>query len=289
MNRTRLLMIGGLALALGALVSLFVYKNLQGRGPSSNEPGADVIVALDDVQVGARIEEHDVRIARFPATGLPAGAYSRKSQVMGRGVIIPISRGEFVLPSKLAPENAGSGLPALIPPGMRAVSVRVNEVVSVAGFVGPGTRVDVLLTGTPNGSSESQTNTVLQNVAVIASCQRLERNAGGEAQSTPGIPLLASPEDAERLTLASAEGKIQLVLRNPLDTHQDPVEAANAKGLYMGGTPVAARPHVTIRPVKQQKTEPPPTSPSVLSIEVYQGDKKPDIVKFPEQNGEEPK
>jgi pilus assembly protein CpaB len=287
MNRTRLLMIGVVALALGAFVSLFVYKNLAGR-PATVEAGADVIVAADDIQVGSRVEEHDVRIARFPASGLPPGAYTKRSQVMGRGVIIPISKGEFILPSKLAPENAGAGLPALIPPGMRAVSVRVNEVVSVAGFVGPGTRVDVLLTGTPNGSSESQTTTVLQNVAVIASGQRLERNAAGEAQTTPVITLLTSPEDAERLTLASAEGKIQLVLRNPLDTHQDPVAAENAKGLYMGGTPVAARPHVTIRPVRQ-KTEPPPTSPSVLSIEVYQGDKKPDVVKFPEQNGEDPK
>src|SRR5580698_1913129 len=288
MNRTRLLMIGGLALALGALVSLFVYKNLQGRGPSTNEPGADVIVALDDVQVGARIEEHDVRIARFPATGLPAGAYSRKSQVLGRGVIIPISRGEFILPSKLAPENAGSGLPSLIPPGMRAVSVRVNEVVSVAGFVGPGTRVDVLLTGTPNGSTEPQTTTVLQNVAVIASGHTLERNASGEAQSTPVITLLASPEDAERLTLASSEGKIQLSLRNPLDTHQDSVDPANAKGLYKGGTVPAAPPRALVRPVKQQKTEKPPPSPSVISVEVYKGDKK-TVVPLSEQGGEDPK
>ncbi|MFZ0277561.1 MAG: Flp pilus assembly protein CpaB [Candidatus Sulfotelmatobacter sp.] len=286
MNRTRLLMIGIVALALGAFVSLFVYKNLVGRPPTV-EAGADVVVAADDIQVGSRVEEHDVRVARFPASGLPPGAYTKRSQVMGRGVIIPISKGEFVLPSKLAPENAGAGLPALIPPGMRAVSVRVNEVVSVAGFVGPGTRVDVLLTGTPNGSSESQTTTVLQNVAVIASGQRLERNAAGEAQSTPVITLLASPEDAERLTLASSEGKIQLVLRNPLDTHQDPVEAANAKGLYMGGTPVAARPRVTIRPVRQ-KTEPPPTSPSVLSIEVIKGDKKTEVT-LPQEGGEDPK
>jgi len=286
MNRTRLLMIGVVALALGAFVSLFVYKNLQGR-PATVEAGADVIVAADDIQVGSRVEEHDVRIARFPASGLPPGAYTKRSQVMGRGVIIPISRGEFVLPSKLAPENAGAGLPALIPPGMRAVSVRVNEVVSVAGFVGPGTRVDVLLTGTPNGTSESQTTTVLQNVAVIASGQRLERNAAGEAQATPVITLLASPEDAERLTLASSEGKIQLVLRNPLDTHQDPVEAANAKGLYMGGTPVVARPRVTTHSVKQ-KTEPPPTSPSVLSIEVIKGDKKTEVT-LPQESGEDPK
>jgi pilus assembly protein CpaB len=288
MNRTRLLMIGALALALGAFVSLLVYKNMQGRGPSNNEPGADVVVAADDIQVGARVEEHDVRIARFPASGLPAGAYAKRSQVLGRGVVIPISRGEFILPTKLAPENAGAGLPSLIPPGMRAVSVRVNDVVSVAGFVGPGTRVDVLLTGTPNGSSETQTTTVLQNVAVIASGHTLERNAAGEAQNTPVITLLASPEDAERLTLASSEGKIQLSLRNPLDTHQDSVDAANAKGLYMGGTPAAAPPRTHFHPVKQQKTEQPPPSPSVLSVEVYKGDKK-SLVTLPEQTGEDPK
>src|SRR5579863_6294935 len=274
MNRTRLLMIGAVALALGAFVSLFVYKNLQGRSSSSNEPGADVIVAADDIQVGARIEEHDVRTVKYPASALPAGTYSARSKVMGRGVILPISKGEFILPSKLAPENAGSGLPSLIPPGMRAVSVRVNEVVSVAGFVGPGTRVDVLLTGTPNGSSEPQTTTVLQNVAVIASGHTLERSANGEAQTTPVITLLATPEDAERLTLASSEGKIQLSLRNPLDTHQDAVDAANARGLYKGGSAPVAPPRAAVHAVKQQKIEKPPPSPSVLSVEVYKGDKK---------------
>jgi pilus assembly protein CpaB len=288
MNRTRLLMIGALALALGAVVSLSVYKNLQGKGSSTVEAGADVIVAADDIQVGARVEDHDVRIAKFPVSGLPAGSYSKKSQVLGRGVIIPVSKGEFLLPSKLAPENAGSGLPSLIPPGMRAVSVRVNEVVSVAGFVAPGTRVDVLLTGTPNGGTESQTTTVLQNVAVIASGHTLERNAAGEAQSTPVITLLVSPDDAERLTLASDQGHIQLSLRNPLDTKQDEVAAANARGLYKGGTPVAP-PRASIHPVKlPKKTETPPPTPTVLRIEIYKGDKK-STVDLPEQNGEDPK
>jgi pilus assembly protein CpaB len=288
MNRTRLLMIGVLALALGAFVSLLVYKNLQGRGSSSNEPGTDVIVAADDIQVGARVEDHDVSIVRYPAIALPAGTYSARSKVLGRGVILPISKGEFILPNKLAPENAGSGLPSLIPPGMRAVSVRVNEVVSVAGFVGPGTRVDVLLTGTPNGSSEPQTTTVLQNVAVIASGHTLERNAAGEAQNTPVITLLASPEDAERLTLASAEGKIQLVLRNPLDTHEDSVDSANAKGLYKGGTPVAAPVRAPVHTGKQHKAEPPPP-PSALNVEVYQGDKKAEIVKCTDDGCQESK
>jgi pilus assembly protein CpaB len=287
MNRTRLLMIGALALALGAFVSLFVYKNLQGRGTANAEPGVDVVVAANDIQVGARIEEHDVRLVKYPAGSLPAGTPSKRSQVLGRGVILPIAKGEFILPSKLAPENAGAGLPSLIPPGMRAVSVRVNEVVSVAGFVGPGTRVDVLLTGTPNGSSESQTTTVLQNVAVIASGHTLERNAAGEAQNTPVITLLVSPDDAERLTLASNEGHIQLALRNPVDTQESDVAAANAKGLYKGGTPVAAPP-VKVHAVKQ-KIQPSAPLPSVLSVEVYQGDKKPDTVKCTEQGCEDSK
>jgi pilus assembly protein CpaB len=287
MNRTRLLMIGVVALALGAFVSLFVYKNLQGKSSSGGEPGVDVLVAADDIQVGARIEEHDVRTVKYPSSSLPAGTYSARSKVMGRGVILPISRGEFILPSKLAPENAGSGLPSLIPPGMRAVSVRVNEVVSVAGFVGPGTRVDILLTGTPNGSSEDQTTTVLQNVAVIASGQRLERNAAGDAQNTPVITVLVSPDDAERLTLASAEGRIQLSLRNPLDTRQDDVGAVNAKGLYRGGTPVAAAPAPRVHSVRPPKVQPQPAS--IMGIEVYQGDKKKEVVNFPEQGSEEPK
>ena len=272
MNRTRLLMIGVMALALGAVVSLFVYKNLQGRGPSA-EPGNDVVVAADDIQVGARVEEHDVALVKYPPGALPAGTYVKRSQVLGRGVILPISRGEFILPNKLAPENAGAGLPSLIPPGMRAVSVRVNEVVSVAGFVGPGTRVDVLLTGTPTGSTESQTTTVLQNVAVIASGHTLERSPSGDAQNTPVITLLTSPEDAERITLASSEGKIQLVLRNPLDTHQDSVDAANAKGLYKGGTAPPPQPKPAAH-IAKHKTEAPPPAPSTLNVEVYQGEKK---------------
>jgi pilus assembly protein CpaB len=288
MNRSRLLLIGTLALALGALCSAFVYKNLMARAPVE-EPGTEVVVAANDVQVGTRIEEHDVRLVRYPASALPPGTPTKRSQVLGRGVILPITKGEFILPSKLAPENAGAGLPALIPPGMRAVSVRVNEVVSVANFVGPGTRVDVLLTGTPNGGAESQTTTVLQNVAVIAAGHNLERNASGEAQNVPVITFLTSPEDAERLTLASSEGKIQLVLRNPLDTHQDPLDAANARQLYKASAPVATAPRpATVHPAKHKVEQPPPTA-SVLSVEVYQGDKKMDVVKFPEQTDEDPK
>src|SRR5713226_570656 len=208
MNRTRLLLIGFVALALGAFVSVTVYRTLKAGTGGNTQPGTDVVIAASDLQVGAKIEDTDVKIVHFPAGDLPPNCFHLKKSVIGRGVVLPIGKGEFFLPSKLAGENAGSGLPALIPPGMRAVSVRVNEVIGVAGFVLPGTRVDVLLTGNPSGAAEQQTTTVLENVAVIANGQKLERNSAGGPLMAPVITLLVSPDDAQRLTLASTQGKI---------------------------------------------------------------------------------
>jgi pilus assembly protein CpaB len=277
MNRNRLLLIGVVALALGALVSFGVYKNLQSTNSRNTQPGSDVVIAAADIQVGAKLTDGDVAIVHFPDGALPPNAYHAKSDVVGRGVILPISKGEFVLPSKIAGENAGYGLPGLIPPGMRAMSVRVNEVVSVAGFVLPGTRVDVLLTGNPTGAPEQQTTTVLENVAVIAVGPHLERNASGEPQSVPVITLLVSPDDAQRLTLASTEGRIQLVLRNPLDTRQQDLSSVSTNALYRHGAvvPVAATP----KPRVKHTAVVAPPAPTVYSIEVIRGNKK-DETKF---------
>ena len=132
MNRTRLLMIGFVALALGAIVSFAVYRTLQSRSGGDVPPGVDVVVAANDIAVGAKVEDRDVRTVRFPAADLPPNCFHLKSSVVGRGAVLPISRGEFFLPNRLAGENAGAGMPSLIPPGMRAMSVRVNEVIGVA-------------------------------------------------------------------------------------------------------------------------------------------------------------
>ncbi|HVN20334.1 MAG TPA: Flp pilus assembly protein CpaB [Dongiaceae bacterium] len=284
MNRTRLLVIGVFALAIGFLAAVYVYRNLQPRNGGTADT-AQVMVAANDLQVGARVEERDIKIIRIPNTDLPPGAPRRKADVIGHGVIIPISKGEFILPNRLAGENAGAGLPALIPPGMRAVSVRVNEVVSVAGFVTPGTRVDVLLTGTPSGSGEQQTTTVLQNVAVLASGHTLERTSTGEAQNTAVITLEVTPEDAQRLALASTEGHIQLALRNPLDTKQDEVSPSISRALFRGAAPPPQE-HVPVHRVVAPK--PAPTAPisSGVSVEVYQGDKKAEVVKFPDEGSD---
>jgi pilus assembly protein CpaB len=269
MNRTRLLFIGAVALMLGALASFVVYRNLQARSAADNRPGVEAVVATNDLQVGQKIGDRDVRLVRFPEGTLPPNYIRSMSQVVGRGVVLPISKGEFILPGKLAGENAGFGLPSLIPPGMRAVSVRVNEVVSVAGFVVPGTRVDVLLTGTPQGGGEPRTTTVLENVAVIATGQKLERNAGGEPQMTPVITLLVSPDDAQKLTLATTQGRIQLALRNPLDTKQQDISATNSGALY-GVAPTPTPRRVAVR----HKEAPVPAAPSSYIVEVIQGNKK---------------
>jgi pilus assembly protein CpaB len=275
MNRNRLLLIGVVALLLGALVSFGVYKNLQSTNSRNTPAGSDVVVAANDIQVGAKLTDGDVKLAHFPEGSLPPNSYRAKSEVVGRGVILPISKGEFVLPSKLAGENGGSGLPSLIPTGMRAMSVRVNEVVGVAGFVLPGTRVDVLLTGNPTGAAEQLTTTVLENVAVIATGQRLERNSGGEPQSVPVITLLVSPDDAQRLTLASTEGRIQLVLRNPLDTRQQDLNSVSTGSLYRHG-PAPVQVATVSKPRPKKTTVEAPPAPTVYSIEVIKGDKKTD-------------
>ena len=282
MNRSRLLFIGVLALALGAFVSFVVYKNLLSKTNANNEPGADVIVAANDLQVGSKLMDGDVRQVKVPTSVLPPNYFRNKSQVLGRGVILPVQKGEFILPSKLAAENAGSGLPSLIPPGMRAVSVRVNEVVAVAGFVVPGTRVDVLLTGNPTGGNEPQTTTVLENVAVIAAGQKLERNAAGDPQTTPVITLLVSPDDAQKLTLASSQGHIQLALRNPVDTKKEDIAAMKANGLYRNLNPPAPPPRPKV--VRAPKTEAAPPSPTGYKVEVIRGNKV-DETKFPDQTG----
>src|SRR5262245_5108124 len=121
MNRNRLLLIGALALALGLMVSVMVYKNLQAKvQPGSQQGGVQVVIAAVDIPVGARIGENDVKMAPFPQDSLPQNCYRQKADVVGQGVVLPITRGEFILPSKLAGKDV-SGLPGLIPPGMRAV------------------------------------------------------------------------------------------------------------------------------------------------------------------------
>src|ERR1035438_3845477 len=198
MNRSRLLMIGGLALAIGLLVSYAVYNRLRSIASAETTVGTPVVVATEDIPVGSKLTANDVHLVTVPPSAVPPGAFTTTAKVLGRGAILPLGKGDFVLASKLASLNAGAGLPSMIPQGMRAVSVRVNDVVSVAGFVQPGTHVDVLATGNEGSGNERQTITVLENVLVLAVGKSLDRNASADAQTAPVITLAVSPDDAQK-------------------------------------------------------------------------------------------
>src|SRR5690606_16244523 len=150
---------------------------------------------------------------------LPVGYYGSSAEVIGRGLITPVAANEPLMATKLADIESGGGLPIVIPEGMRALSVRVDEVIGVAGFVLPGTRVDVLLTITPpTGTNQIPvTRIILQTIQTLASGQTIQRDADGTPQTVSVVTLLVSPDQAERLALASTEGRIQLALRNTLD------------------------------------------------------------------------
>jgi pilus assembly protein CpaB len=263
--------IGVLALVLGAFASLFAYRTLQQRAGGIQGDLQDVVVATTDLAVGARIQDRDVRTVRFPADAIPQGVFHRTKSVVGRGVVLPIAQGEFVLPIKLAGENSGSGLPSTIPQGMRAVSVRVSDISSVGGFVQPGTRVDVLMTGNPGGTGEPQTITVLKNVAVLANGMNMDRSVlrGESQQNAPIITLAVSPDNAQKLALATAQGRIQLALRNPMDTSQSEVAAIGMHSLYQKTEAPVPVFHPRVKPVVVK--EAPPPSPTV---EVIKGDKR---------------
>ncbi|MGB6387409.1 MAG: Flp pilus assembly protein CpaB [Terriglobales bacterium] len=280
MNRSRLLMIGGLALAIGLLVSFSVYSRLRTfAGSNSNEHEVRVVVAADDIQVGTKLDTHDVGLITIPQSAVPPGAFSDTSRVIGRGAVLPVSKGDFILQSKLAALNAGAGLPSMIPQGMRAVSVRVNDVVSVAGFVQPGTRVDVLATGNEGSGNDRQTTTVLENVAVIAVGKNLGGNGSPDSPAAPVITLLVSPDDAQKLALVSQEGRIQLSLRNPLDTKKGGIGATHASSLYPSEKPVASESKPKAHKVVAKAPAPPPSS---YTVEMIRGSKR-DEKKFPEE------
>ena len=176
----------------------------------------------------AQLRREDLSTLDWPASAVPEGSFEDPAAIVDRGLIVSVVRNEPILPAKLASKEAGSGLPPIIAKGKRALSVRVNEVIGVAGYVLPGTHVDVIATANPTSRSEDiTTKVVLSNVEVLAAGTRLEQDTpDGKPMQVTVVTLLVTPDESERLTLASTEGKIQLALRNPLDT-ESPVTSGD--------------------------------------------------------------
>jgi len=240
MNR-RLLTILLIAFVIALGCSYAVYRMVGNRIMAAAQPKAtSVIVAANDVKIGSILRETDLTTTEMVGP-LPKGAILKKEDAVGRGVIADLYQGEPILDGRLAAPGSGGGLAATIQPGMRACAVKVDEVVGVAGFVTPGMRVDVLVSGTPSGNQNSsegpRVKTLLQNIEVLSAGTDIQKDNEGKPQQVQVVNLLVTPEDAELLSLASSQTRIQLVLRNPLDTQVTHTPGFATAGLFADTNP----------------------------------------------------
>jgi pilus assembly protein CpaB len=217
----RFLTVLGVSLLFALLVSSVFYQLARsGSRPAQVEAATteDVVVAAKPLPVGVSIKPDDIKVVKVPTGSFPKGAFRKPEEVLDRPVVSNVLLDEPILDGRLAARGSGMGLAPIIPVGMRAVSVRVNEVVGVAGFVLPGMHVDVLVTGRPpNDGAATMTTTVLQDISVLSAGQSMQVDPRGQAINAPVVTLLVTPEQAEILTLAGNEARIQLVLRNGSD------------------------------------------------------------------------
>jgi pilus assembly protein CpaB len=257
-----------------------------------------VVVTAVDIPVGTKLIREQLALAPLPASSTPVGAFLSYDKLVGRVVLSGVAAREVITEAKLAPEGTTGGLSAVIPEGYRAMTVKVDEVVGVSGFLSPGTLVDVVVTMAPAENSSSKdtiSKIVLQNIKVLASGQNIDQPKDNrEASAVRSVTLQVSPEQAEKLALASSEGRLQLVMRNSVDQDDQQTPGANKRSLLSGEramplpdssslvsqAPVARvrRAPVRVKPVvvAPQRREPAPRP----SIEVFTGAKR-STVEFP--------
>src|SRR6201984_2239591 len=283
MNQNR--MIAGLVLAVlvGLLFSSYVYRQFQRATNVKAVPMQHIVVAAVPLQLGTRIDANNLRLISWPMDEPVTGMFTRVEDCASRALITPVAANELILEDKLAPKEAGAGLPSTIPEGMRALSVAVNEVVGVAGFVIPGTDVDVLVTGRviggAHGGGDNITRTMLENVRVLAAGQKIEQDREGKPQTVAVITLLVSPDDATKLTMASTQGKIQLALRNTNDTKKNDPKAVLDASLFSPEGAITK----PVRTTPGKKSTGPPAAPPPYVIEVITGNKR-ETKSFPNSN-----
>jgi pilus assembly protein CpaB len=281
--RNRIFAVLAIAILAGGGLAYGTYNLMQNQPVKTvSTPTTPVVVAAADLAIGSEIKQEDLQVVSFPAGGTLEGGFAKPGDIVGRGLIVSVVKNEPILEAKLAPKEAGAGLPPVIPEGMRAVSVRVNEVIGVAGYVLPGTRVDVVATASPtNQPGDTTSKVVLANVQVLTSGTRMEQDQkDGKPMQVTVVTMLVTPEQAERLALASTEGKIQLALRNPLD-QSAPVTPGIKPAVLMGAVRGMPAPRATGSAKSgspKNKPGQPVTmesyAPAMPTVEMIRGDKR---------------
>lgn len=275
MNRsTRTMVVVGIALALAGLASFSVYRAIKNL-PEKQVPIAErfTVVAAQNIPVGVMLTKEQVTVIPWPANSPVAGGFTSPDEVIGRGVTSMLVQNEPIVETKLAPRQAGGGLPPLITPGMRAMTVRVNDVIGVAGFTQAGHRVDVVVILSGN---EAAARTVLSNIQVLSADRRIdqEQARAGTGADQRVVTLLVSPEDGEKLALATTQGQIVLALRNPLDVVLTETKGVRVSSLMSGaGAAAPAAPRAS----RPRATAPPPPPPAPAGPKVVQAIRGPKV------------
>jgi len=280
MNRNRWLVVIAIALVLSISLT-FVIFGIVRKNIEPQENTTEIVVAEKKLTIGMRITEEDITLASWPKSVPLEGSFNDLELVTDRGVITTIFPNEPIMDAKLAPREGGAGLPSIIPDGMRAISVKVDSVIGVAGFVLPGTRVDVILTGVPPNSSIGEVSRiVLENIQVLTAGQEVTQDATGKPINVSVVTLLVTPEQAQEMVLAGLD-KIQLALRNSLDTEEIDPEAVARDVLFVPDRKLkpetsAVKKSVQPRrkPVVSAPPPPPKPEPRVISIETISGNSK---------------
>ena len=278
--KRRVMVILVCAAVVAGCLSFIVYRTLGTRAAAGPEQSlVEVVIANHDLEVGSLIGPRDIHTAKWFGP-IPRGTATKAEGAINRGVVSRIYEGEPILTSRLSAAGAGGGLASTIPPGLRACAVKVNEVVGVAGFVVPGMRVDVLITGVPPGSTSDSgphVKTLLQNIQVLSAGTNIQKDNEGKPQQVQVVNLLVTPGQAESLSLAGNEARIQLILRNPMDSEiLKPPGTAMAQ--LFDGPAVAAPPRMepvvrlaATAPIPPAMQPSVPALPQIRIIEVING------------------
>lgn len=259
-----------MAAVLAGLATMYFNRRL--RANNAAHGMIKIVGAVNDLPAGIPLAGKDVEMVDWPSNLQLPGLFLKVDEVLGRPLLHAKSAHEPILQRDLGAEGSGVGLSGKIPEGMRATAVRSNEIVGVAGFLYPGSKVDVLCTFTPPGSTEGpMTHTVLQDVEVLTAGQTTEPDPTGKPQTVNVVTLLLNPEDSQKIQLASSQGNIQFVLRSGAD--QKSVELKPTRLEQLAG--LAPPPAPAAGPVKRTaRRTPPPKAPSLYVLEVIQGTKR---------------
>jgi pilus assembly protein CpaB len=287
MNRsTRTMVVMGVAILTATLASVGIYYAIQSVPVREVEVGSQlVVVSARNLSVGTRLQTEHLKLEKWPSSSLVKNSFATVEELVGRGLIASVTENEPITEIKLAPREAGAGLSPTIPEGMRAMSVKVDDVVGVAGFVVPGTRVDMLVTLRQPGQANAggMARTLLSNILVLYSGTN---STGAETRDKPApvtvVTVAVTPSDMERLVLAAAEGQISLALRNPLDDAPTDTKGVSISALLNGDAPVPAPVAKPVRVTPRRRPEPvvmplpPPSEPERYIVETIRGAERTD-------------